>query len=127
MQSILPSTFARTAGGHGQPRAVAGAQQLRGHQKDLVAQGRQRGALKLRRQTKPLEPVDQIVSQQQQMKISLVGQEVMRRNLAQVITALEFANDPFHARSAVVEAPQIQWLQRQIGYKYLIKILAQLE
>src|SRR6266536_1232072 len=127
MQCIFPSTLSLPAGGHSQPGAVAGSQQLRRHQEDLVAQSCQRGALKLRRQTKPLEPVDQIVSQQQQMKISLVGQEVMRRNLAQVITAFEFANDPFHAGSAVVEAPQIQWLQRQIGDKHLIEILAHLE
>src|SRR6266403_1944192 len=127
MQSIPPSTFSWPARRHGQPRAVAGSQQLRRHQKDLLAQGCQGGALKLRRQTKPLEPIDQVVSEQQQMKISFVGQEVMRRNLAQVITALEFANDPFQARSAVVEAPQVQWLQREIGDKHLIKILAQLE
>ena len=127
MQSILPSSLARAARRHGQARAVASSQQLRRHQEDLVAQGRERRALKLRGQAEPLEPVDQIVSQQQEMKVSFVGQEMMRWNLAQVITAFEFANDPFHARSAVVEAPQIQWLQRQIGDKHLIKILAQLE
>src|SRR5438445_13833602 len=61
------------------------------------------------------------------MKISLVGQEMLGWNLAQVITAFEFANDPFHAGPAVVETPQVQWLQRKIGDKDLIKILAQLE
>ena len=127
MQSIFPSTLSRTAGGHGEPRAVAGPHELGGHQKDLVAQGREGGRLKLRRQTQPFEPVDQIVSQQQQMKISLVGQEMLGWNLAQVITAFEFANDPFHAGPAVVETPQVQWLQRKIGDKDLIKILAQLE
>src|SRR5216684_1324764 len=127
MQSMFPSSFARTAGGHGQPRAIVGSHQLCRHQKDLVAQGRERGRLKLVGQTQPLEPIHQIVSQQQQMKITFVGQEVLRRNFAQVITALEFANDPFHARPAVVEAPQVQWLQRQIGDKHLIKIPARLE
>src|SRR5438093_185944 len=127
MQSILPGTLSRTAGGHGQSRAVPGTQQLRRHQKDLVAQSPERGCLKFRWETQPLEPIHQIVSQQQQMKISFVGQEMMSWDLAQMITAFEFANDPFHARPAVVEAPHVQWLQREIGNKDLIKILAQLE
>src|SRR5260370_7387179 len=126
MQRILPSNLSLTARGHSQPGAVASSQQLRRHQEDLVAQSRKRCTLKLCGQTQPFEPVDQIVRQQQEMKVSLVGQEMMRRNLAQVITAFEFANDPFHARPAVVEAPQVQWLQREIGNKHLIKILAQL-
>src|SRR5260370_6475012 len=127
MQRILRSILSLTARGHSQPGAVASSQQLRRHQEDLVAQSRKRCTLKLCGQTQPFEPVDQIVRQQQEMKVSLVGQEMMRRNLAQVITAFEFANDPFHARPAVVEAPQVQWLQREIGNKHLIKILAQLE
>src|SRR5206468_8975828 len=122
-----PSSLARATCRHGQAGAVASSQQLRRHQEDLVAQGREGGRLKLRGQAEPLEPIDQIVSQQQQMKVSLVGQEVMRWNLAQVITAFEFANDPFHAGPAVVETPQVQWLQRKIGDKDLIKMLAQLE
>ena len=127
MQCIFPSTLARPAGWHSQPGAVAGSQQLRWHQEDLVAQSAKRSTLKLLGQTQPFEPVDQIVGQQQQMKVSLVGHEVMRRNLAQVITAFEFADDSFQARSAIVEAPQIQWLQRKIGDEHLIKIVAHLE
>src|SRR5881397_277486 len=127
MQREFPSLFSLTAMGHDQPRAVVGADQLRGHQKDLVAQGLQRCGLEVRGQTQPLEPVDQIVSQQQEMKIGFVGQKVMRWDLAQVITAFEFANDPFHARAAVVEAPQVQWLQGEIGDEHLIVIVAQLE
>src|SRR6266545_2517805 len=127
MQCIFPSTLARPAGWHSQPGAVAGTQQLRWHQEDLVAQSAKRSTLKLLGQTEPFEPVDQIVGQQQQMKVSLVGHEVMRRNLAQVITAFEFADDSFQARSAIVEAPQIQWLQRKIGDEHLIKIMAHLE
>src|SRR5215813_4002625 len=52
---------------------------------------------------------------------------MMCGNLAQVITAFEFANDPLDASAAIVEPPQVERLQRQIGDEHLVKKLADFE
>ena len=76
LQGILPGRFSLTACGHGQAGAVVGAPQLGGHEQDFVPQRLQGGVLKIRRQAEPFEPVHQIVGQQEQMEVGLVGEEV---------------------------------------------------
>ncbi len=76
VQGILPGRFAGTADRQNQPWPIVGATQQCGRQEDVVPQGLQRGVLQLRRQAESLEPVDEIVPQQKQVKVGLVGEEV---------------------------------------------------
>lgn len=78
-------------------------------------------------QTQPLEPVDQIVGEQQQMKIGNVGKEVTCGNFAQGVVSLEFPDDPLHACSVVVEAPEVERFEIEVRNQHLVMILAQLE
>jgi len=127
MQCVFPSSLPRAAGRHGQPRTVVGSEKLRRHQEDAVAQSLERGGMKLLGQTQSLEPVHQIVGQQQQMKIGLVGKEVACRNLAQGVVSLQFPDDPFDPCPTVVEAPEVEGLQIEIRNQYLVVVLAELE
>ena len=76
LQGIPPGRFAWTTGGQGQAWAVFHPPELSRHQQDLAAESLQRGCLKPRRKTEPLEPVDEIVGQQKEMEIRFVGEEV---------------------------------------------------
>jgi len=51
---VDPSHFALTAGGEIEPRTVSGANELSGHQQNLLTQGLERGVLKLWRQPEAL-------------------------------------------------------------------------
>jgi hypothetical protein len=53
-----------------------GSAHLCGHQEDSLVYALQCGTLKLGRQTDPLEPVHQVVGQQEPMKVGLVGEIV---------------------------------------------------
>ena len=53
-----------------------GAPKLSGHQEDPLTHALQRGPLKLGRQAEPFEPVHQVVGQQEQMEVGVVGEEV---------------------------------------------------
>ncbi len=61
------------------------------------------------------------------MKIGLVGKEVTCRNFAQGVVSLEFPDDSFHPCSVVVEAPEVEGLEIEVGHQHLVMILAQLE
>lgn len=88
VQGMLPGSFSMAAGRESQGEAVASAAQLSGHQQDLVAQGLlQGGVLKLRGQAEALEPVDEIVDQQQEMEVGLIGEEVAGGDAAQRVYA----------------------------------------
>ncbi len=63
MQCVLPSRFFGATAGHDQSGPVVGSEKLCRHEKDMVAQSLECGALKLRGQTQPLEPIDQVVGQ----------------------------------------------------------------
>ena len=88
-QGVVPGGLPRPAGGHGQARAVVGAAQLGGHEQDLVAQALQRSVLQVRRQAEPLEPIHQIVGEQKEMEIGLVGEEVAGGDAAQGVVPFE--------------------------------------
>ena len=67
-----------------------------------------------------LEPIGQIVSQQHQVEVGFVGQEVMAGDTAECVISLELGNDQFDASTVVVEAPEVERLQRQIGDQDLV-------
>lgn len=61
------------------------------------------------------------------MEVSFVGEEVPRGNAAQGIVAFELFDEQLDSRPVVVEAPEVERLQRQIGDQNLVVILAELE
>jgi hypothetical protein len=65
-------------------------------------------SLPIVREAEALEPVDQVVSKQDQVKIGLIGGPVSGGNLAQGIGFEKFPNDKFSRSSLVVEAPEIE-------------------
>lgn len=72
---------------------IVRADQLSGHQQDTLAQGLKCGILQLGWQTQSLEPVDEIVGEQAQVKVRLVGEEVPGGDGPQRIVAFELSND----------------------------------
>ena len=103
------------------------AAELRWHQQDFVTQGLQRRGLELGRQAEPLEPVHQVVGQQQQVKVGLVGQVVASGDVTQGVVAFELLDDQFDSGPVVVEAPEVEWLQGQIGDENLVMIVPELK
>ena len=77
-----------------------------------MAQRLESGVLKLGWQTEPLEPVDEVVGQQEQMEVRLVREEVPSRNGAKGIVPFELFDEQLDARSVVVEAPEAERPQR---------------
>ncbi len=92
-----------------------------------MAQGLKRRVLKVRGQAEALEPVDEVVGEQEEMKVGLVGEGVPGGNPPQGIVALELADDEFHSSAIVVEAPEVERLQREVRDEDLIVIFAELE
>ncbi len=92
-----------------------------------MPKGLQRGMLKLGRQAALLEPVHQVVGEQEQMEVRLVGHEVAGGDAAQGVIAFELFDEQFYSGTIVVEAPEVQRLQRQIRDQDLVVILAKLE
>jgi putative transposase len=123
IQGKLPRLLSGDARGQGQPVAIVGATQVGGHQQDFVAQGLQRRSVKLRMQTQAFEPVDELVGQQEQMEVGLVGEEVAAGDAAQRVIALELFEDQLHRGPVIVKAPEVERLQRQIRDQDLIKEL----
>ena len=92
-----------------------------------MAQGLQRGRVQLGGKTQPLEPVDDVVGEQEEVEVGFVGEEVSGRDAAQGVVAFELADQEFDSRAVVVQAPQLQRLQRQVGDEDLIVVAAHLE
>lgn len=122
-----PRRLPGAAGWPGESRTIARPKELGGHEQDLVPQRLQRGVLKLQGQAESLEPVDQVVGQQEQMKVGLVGEEGSGGDAAQGVISFELLDQQLDAGPVVVEAPKIQWLQRQIGDQDLVVIFAERE
>src|SRR5262249_366359 len=61
------------------------------------------------------------------MKVSVVGKEVTGRDLAQRVISLELSDNPFVSRSTVVEAPDVEGPQSEIGNQDLIVVTPELE
>ncbi len=93
VQGILPGRFSGPAGGQDQAGTVVGPTQLGGHQQDTMAQGLQRGVLKVQGQAEPLEPIDEVVGEQEKMKVGLVGEEVASGDAAQGVIPFELFDE----------------------------------
>src|SRR5918995_1931179 len=61
------------------------------------------------------------------MQVSLVGKEVTRGDLAQGVVSLEFSDNALDACSTIVEAPEVEGPQIEIGNQHLVVIFPQLE
>jgi phage protein D len=61
------------------------------------------------------------------MKISVVGKEVTGRDLAQRVISLELSDNPFDSRSTIVEAPDVEGSQIEIGNQDLIVVAPEFE
>lgn len=61
------------------------------------------------------------------MQVRLVGKKVMCRDLAQGVISLEFPDNALDAGSTIVEAPEIEGPQIDIGNQHLIVVFAELE
>ena len=94
VDSILPGCLAGATGGKDQTGAVLGATELSWDQQDAVAQGLECSVLERWREAEPLEPVDQVVREQEQVKVRLVGEELTGRETAHRVVALILSPDP---------------------------------
>ena len=92
-----------------------------------MAQRLQGHVLKVRGQAEPLEPVDQVVGQKEQMEVGLVGEKVPSGDAAQRIVSRELVDQQFDGRAVVVKAPEIERLQWQVGAQHVVVILVELE
>ena len=61
------------------------------------------------------------------MKVSVVGKEVTGRDLAQRVIPLERSDNPFDSRSTIVEAPDVEGSQIEIGNQDLIVVAPEFE
>src|SRR4029453_15597426 len=121
-QGILPREVARTTNGQSQGGTIVGAAKLGRRQQDFVPEGLKSGMRELWRQTKAPEPVDKVVGQQEQVEVGLVGEEVTGGNAAKGVVPLELLDQQLDAGAIVVEAPEVQGLQGQVGHQDLIVI-----
>src|SRR5438876_1879425 len=126
-QGVSPGMLARATGGQQQMRPVVRAYQLSGHQEDALAQGLKGSFLHLRWPAQSLEPVDEIVGEQEKMKVRLVGKEVARGDGAKRVIAFELSDDELDARPIVVETPEVQRLQHKVRDEDLVVIASELE
>ena len=97
LQGVLPGRLAGTADRQNQPWPIVGATQQCRHQQNVVPQGLQRGVLKFRGQAESLEPVDEVVPQQKQENVGLVGEEGTGGDAAQGVIAFELFDQPLDA------------------------------
>src|SRR5712692_6555080 len=127
IEGVLPGSLSGSAGWQRKAGTVLHATQLGGHQEHLVPQGLKRRGLELWRQAQAFEPVDEVVGEQEEMEVKLVGEEVAGWDAAQGVVSLELPNEQFNACPIVVEAPEVERLQRQVRDEHLVAIAAELE
>src|SRR6516165_1720868 len=101
--------------------------EMSGCEKELSAQSLQSGALKARGRAQPLEPSEQVVSQQDELKEYLCAAEILHRNFVERIGGLELSNDKFGPGAIVVETPDCERGPTQIGDEHLIRVAFHLE
>ena len=87
------------------------------------AQSMQGSRAPLSWQTQAFEPVDQIVSEQNQMEMNPIGQETVGRDIAQRKAFFEFPDIQFASGSGLVEMPYAFWTQWKIGNKGVVKVI----
>lgn len=66
-------------------------------------------------QTQTFEPVDQVVRQEDQMKVSLIDQEVVGGNLSQREIVFQLPDVQFGASPLFVKGPHATWTQRKVA------------
>lgn len=108
LQGVLPCRLPGSAGWESKPWAIARSKKLGGHEEDLVPQRLQRGALKFVWQAQPTERVDQIVGEQEQMEVGLVGEEVAGWDVAHRVIPLELFDKQFDPGAIVVKPPEVE-------------------
>ena len=79
------------------------------------------------RQTDSFEPVDEIVGEQQEMEIELIGLETVGRNLGQSITFFQLPDSDFDCCPGSIKTPNLLCSEREIGDKDLITVTLQSE
>src|ERR1700730_1338453 len=121
-----PGRWAAAGGGESEPRAVSSANELHRHEQNLLAQGLECRVPKGRRQTETFEPIDQVVGEQEQLKVGFVGEEVACGDTPECVIPFELANDQFDAGAIVVKAPEVERLQSEIADQDLVVVAAQL-
>ena len=101
----------------------SGVNQTSRQSKQISAQSMQSSRTPFLRQAQAFEPVDQIVSQENQMEMNLIGQETVGGNTAQREAFLEFSDIQFASGSGLVEMPYVFRLQGEIGNKCMVKVI----
>ncbi len=101
----------------------SGVDQASRQGKQISAQSMQGGRVPFLRQAQPFEPVDQIVSQQNQMKMDLIGQKTVGGNVAKRKTFFEFSDVQFAAGSGFVKMPHVFRTQQKIGNEGMVKVI----
>lgn len=102
---------------------VSGADQSCRQNQEFSAQSLQGSRMPFPWQAESPEPIDQVVSQEDDLKVNFVGQKTVGRNLAQRETFFEFSDVQFCASPLSVEMPDCLWLQSQIRNKEMIKVV----
>ena len=83
--------------------------------------------LKSWRQTDSLEPVDEIVGEQQEMEMELVGLETVGWNLGQSVTFFQLPDNDLDRCPGPIKIPNLFCSERKIGDKDLIAVTLQSE
>jgi len=83
--------------------------------------------LPIGRETKMLEPIDQVLSKEHQMQIGLIGSSISGRDYPKVIGFEKFLNDKLSCGYLVVESPEIERFQGEVGNNQLVNICYHLE
>src|SRR5262245_65798513 len=68
-----------------------------------------------------------MVGEQEQMEIRLVREEVAGGDAAQSVVPIELLDEQFDAGAVVVEAPEIERSQREVGDQDWVVVLPELE
>src|SRR5664279_2151425 len=98
----------------------------RQHQK-VIANGVDRGSRVVLGQTQPLEPMDQIVGQEQQLQKGHVGHPLLGGNFVEREKVEQLPDGPFHIGSRLVSLPDHPRLRVEIGHESRIGVAAHLE
>ncbi len=91
--------------------------------KQISAQSVQGSRTPLLRQAQTFEPVDQVVAQENQMEMNLIGQEAVGRDTSQRKAFFELPDVQFASGPGLVEMPYVFRAQRKIGNKGMVKVI----
>ena len=91
--------------------------------KQISAQSMQSSRAPFLRQAQTFEPVDQVVAQENQMEMNLIGQETVGRDTSQRKAFFEFPDIQFASGSGFVEMPYVFRTHRKIGNEDMVKVI----